>query len=54
MILAALCLPLAPFVSIGHSGVVWEGIGFVVLGALSVALLLLAVGLLVRHAPGTA
>ncbi|MEO8969478.1 MAG: YihY/virulence factor BrkB family protein [Solirubrobacteraceae bacterium] len=53
-ILAALCLLLAPFVSVAHPGVVWEVIGFVMRWALSVALLLLAVGLLVRHAPGTA
>jgi len=53
-ILAALCLLLAPFVSVAHSGVVEEVIGFVVRWALSLALLLLAVGLLVRHAPGTA
>jgi membrane protein len=53
-ILAALCLLLAPFVSVGHTNLAWQVGAFVVRWALSGALLLLAVGLLVRHAPGTA
>jgi membrane protein len=53
-ILAALCLLLAPFVTLSHAGAVWKVIAFVVRWALSLALLSLAVGLIVRHAPGTA
>ena len=53
-ILAALCLLLAPFVSLSQAGAVWTTIAFALRWALAVALLLLAVGLLVRHAPGTA
>ncbi len=53
-ILAALCLLLAPFVSVAHSGVAWVVVAFVLRWILALALLLLAVGLLVRHAPGTA
>ena len=53
-ILAAICLLLAPFVSVGHTNLAWQVGAFIVRWALSVALLLLAVGLLVRHAPGTA
>jgi len=49
-ILAALCVLLAPFVSIGH-GFPWAGFAFLVRWTLVVALLTLAVGLLVRHAP---
>lgn len=53
-ILAALCLLFAPFVSIGDAGVAWDVFAFVVRWALAIALLLLAVGLLVHHAPSTA
>ena len=49
---AALCILLAPFVSVGH-GFPWTALGFVLRWALVVALLTLAVGLLVRHAPST-
>ena len=52
-ILAALCLLFAPFFSVSHSGVVWNVFAFLVRWGLVVALLLLAVGLLVRHAPAT-
>jgi membrane protein len=52
-ILATLCLLLAPFFSVAHPGVTWEVFAFVVRWALAVGLLLLAVGLLVRHAPAT-
>ncbi len=51
--LAALCLWLAPFFSVGHPGAAWNVFAFTVRWALVVALLLLIVGLLVRHAPGT-
>jgi membrane protein len=47
-----LCILLAPFVSVGH-GVTWTVLGFVVRWTLVVALLTVAVGLLVRHAPAT-
>jgi membrane protein len=53
-ILAALCLLLAPFFSVAHSSVAWEVFAFVLRWALAAVLLLLAVGLLVRHAPATA
>ena len=52
-ILAALCLLLAPFVSVSHAAGLSQVAAFVVRWGLAVALLLLAVGLLVRHAPGT-
>jgi membrane protein len=52
-ILAILCLLLAPFFSVAHPGVAWELFAFVVRWALAAGLLLLAVGLLVRHAPAT-
>jgi membrane protein len=52
-ILAAVCLSLAPFVSVADPGVAWSLFAFVVRWALTVGLLLLAVGLLVRHAPAT-
>jgi membrane protein len=52
-VLATLCLLLAPFFSVGHPGVVWDAFAFLVRWGLVVALLLLAVGLLVRHAPAT-
>jgi membrane protein len=53
-ILATLCLLLAPFFSVAHPGVAWGVFAFVVRWALAAGLLLLAVGLLVRHAPATA
>jgi membrane protein len=52
-ILAALCVLLAPFVSVAHAGAGWNVFAFLVRWTLAVGLLLLAVGLLVRHAPGT-
>jgi membrane protein len=52
-ILAALCLLLAPFVSVTDPGVAWGVLAFVVRWTLAAGLLLLAVGLLVRHAPAT-
>jgi membrane protein len=53
-ILAALCLLLAPFISVADPGVAWGAFAFVVRWALAAGLLFLAVGLLVRHAPATA
>lgn len=53
-ILATLCLLLAPFFSVAHAGVAWDVFAFLVRWALAAVLLLLAVGLLVRHAPATA
>ena len=52
-ILAILCLLLAPFFSVAHPGVAWGVFAFVVRWTLAAGLLLLAVGLLVRHAPAT-
>ncbi|MEA2147897.1 MAG: rane protein [Solirubrobacteraceae bacterium] len=52
--LVALCLLLAPFFSIAHPGALWRIFAFVVRWGLVVALLLVVVGLLVRHAPATA
>jgi membrane protein len=52
-ILATLCLLLAPFFSVAHPSVAWDVFAFVVRWALAAGLLLLAVGLLVRHAPAT-
>jgi uncharacterized BrkB/YihY/UPF0761 family membrane protein len=57
-LLATVCLLLAPFFSVAHPGVAWSvawGVfAFVVRWALAASLLLLAVGLLLRHAPATA
>jgi membrane protein len=50
---AALCLLLAPFFSVAHPSAAWYVFAFMVRWALVVALLLLIVGLLVRHAPAT-
>jgi membrane protein len=52
-ILASLCLLFAPFISVGAGGAAWGVFAFLVRWGLVVALLLLAVGLLVRHAPAT-
>lgn len=52
-ILATMCVLFAPFFSVAHPGVAWEVFAFVVRWALAAGLLLLAVGLLVRHAPAT-
>jgi membrane protein len=52
LVLGALCLLLAPFFSVGQPGVVWDAFALLVRWGLVLALLLLAVGLLVRHAPG--
>lgn len=52
-VLAALCLVLAPFVSVAHAGAGWSVVGFVVRWTLVVGLLGVVVGLLVRHAPAT-
>src|ERR1700733_9964777 len=51
--LAALCLWLAPFFSVDHPDAAWQAFAFLVRWTLVVALLLLIVGTLVRHAPGT-
>jgi membrane protein len=51
--LATLCLLLAPFFSVGHPGAIWDVFAFLVRWALVVGLLVLVVGLLVRHAPAT-
>jgi membrane protein len=51
--LTALCVLLAPFFSVSHPGVAWYVFAFLVRWGLVVALLLLVVGLLVRHAPAT-
>jgi uncharacterized BrkB/YihY/UPF0761 family membrane protein len=53
-ILATVCLLLAPFVSVAHPGVAWGVFAFVVRWTLGAGLLLLAVGLLLHHAPATA
>lgn len=53
-ILASLCALLAPFLSVAHPGAGWYVFAFLVRWMLTMALLLLAVGLLVRHAPATA
>jgi uncharacterized BrkB/YihY/UPF0761 family membrane protein len=47
----ALCLQLAPFFSVRNQGVLWDVFAFLARWALAIALLLLAVGLLLRHAP---
>jgi membrane protein len=52
-ILAALSLLLAPFASAAHPSVAWNVLAFLMRWTLAIALLLLAVGLLVRHAPAT-
>jgi membrane protein len=52
-ILAALCLLLAPFVSVTDPGMAWDVFAFVARWTLAAGLLLFAVGLLVRHAPAT-
>jgi membrane protein len=53
-ILATLCLLLAPFFSVAHPGAAWEVFAFLARWVPATGLLLLAVGLLVRHAPATA
>jgi membrane protein len=53
-ILAAVSFLLAPFHPVDDPGAVWAVFAFVVRWALTVGLLFLAVGLLVRHAPATA
>ena len=50
-ILTTLCLQLAPFFSVRNQGVLWDVFAFLARWALAIALLLLAVGLLLRHAP---
>jgi membrane protein len=50
-ILATLCLVLAPFFDVGHSGAAWDVFAFVTRWALAVGFLSLAVGLLVHVAP---
>jgi membrane protein len=51
--LAALCILLAPFFSVGHPGAAWYVFAFLVRWVLVVGFLLLVVGILVRHAPAT-
>lgn len=53
-ILATLCLLLAPFFTVAHTGAAWGVVAFVVRWTLAASVLYLAVGLLVRHAPATA
>jgi membrane protein len=53
-ILAGLAFGLAPFLSMAHPDVAWSVFAFVVRWILVIGLLLLAVGILVRHAPATA
>jgi membrane protein len=50
-VLAATCLLFAPFFSTGHHGFEWDVVTLLVRWTLVIALLLLAVALLVRHAP---
>lgn len=50
-ILAVLCLSFAPFLSVVHPSAAWNVFAFIVRWTLVMALLLLAVALLVRHAP---
>jgi membrane protein len=52
-ILATLCVLFAPFFSVAHAGAAWEVLAFLLRWGSAVGLLLLAVGLLVRHAPAT-
>jgi membrane protein len=52
-ILVAVCLLFAPFFSPAHPGAAFDTFAFVVRWILALALLLLAVALLVRHAPAT-
>jgi membrane protein len=52
-ILAALSLLLAPFVSVAQPGIAWDVFAFLVRWTLAVVLLMLAVGMLVRHGPAT-
>jgi membrane protein len=51
-IAAGACLLLAPFHSVAHPDITWNVFSFIVRWTLVVAMLGLAVGLLVRHAPG--
>jgi uncharacterized BrkB/YihY/UPF0761 family membrane protein len=48
---ATLCLALAPFFSVSHQSALWDVFVFLARWALAGAFLLLAVGLLLRHAP---
>lgn len=50
-IMATLCLVLAPFFSVSYQGAAWDVFAFLARWALAGAFLLLAVGLLLRHAP---
>ncbi|HEX6228471.1 MAG TPA: YihY/virulence factor BrkB family protein [Solirubrobacterales bacterium] len=50
-IVATVCLQLAPFFSLPLPGAAWDVFAFLVRWALAAAFLLLAVGLLLRHAP---
>jgi len=50
-IMATSCLALAPFFSVAHQSAIWDVFVFLSRWALAVAFLLLAVGLLLRHAP---
>ncbi len=52
-ILAGVCLLFAPFFSPTHTGPAFDTFAFVVRWVLTLALLLLAVAMLVRHAPAT-
>jgi membrane protein len=48
---ATLCLALAPFISVSNQSVIWDVFVFLARWVLGAAFLLLAVGLLLRHAP---
>jgi membrane protein len=49
----AVCALFAPFISPAHPGGAWDAFAFLVRWALVIALLLLVVAILVRHAPST-
>lgn len=50
-IMATVCVALAPFFSVSHQSAIWDVFVFLARWALAGAFLLLAVGLLLRHAP---
>ena len=52
-ILAAVCLELAPFFTVGHPGPAWDVIAFLARWTLAVGFLSLPVGVLVHIAPAT-
>ncbi len=52
-ILAAVCLELAPFFTVGHPGAAWDVFAFLARWVLAIGFLSLAVGVLVHIAPAT-